>query len=65
MSISASAEHLCWLTREKTFEPTERPDDAVRIAQAIWERMDPEWRELVDEENQEQHRLASLALAHT
>ena len=44
-------------------EPTERLDDAARIAQAIWELMDPEWRELVDEEKREKRRVASLALS--
>ena len=63
MKISATAEHFSWLTREELFEPTERLDDAVRIAQAIAELMDPEWRELVDEEQREKRRIASLALS--
>ena len=63
MKISATAEHFSWLTREELFEPTERLDDAVRIAKAIWELMDPEWRELVDEEQREKRRIASLALS--
>jgi hypothetical protein len=51
------------VTREELFEPTERLDDAVRIAQAIWELMDPEWREPVDEEQREKRKVASLALS--
>jgi hypothetical protein len=63
MKISATAEHFSWLTREELFEPTECLDDSVRIAQAIWKLMDPEWRELVDEEQREKRRVASLALS--
>ena len=63
MNISATAVHFSWLTREELFEPTERLDDAVRIAQAIAQLMDPEWRELVDEEQRENRRIASLALS--
>ena len=63
MKISATAEHFSWLTREELFEPTERLDDAVRIAKAIAQLMDPEWRELVDEEQREKRRIASLALS--
>ena len=63
MKISATAEHVSWLTREELLEPTERLDDAVRIAQAIAQLMDPEWRELVDEEQREKRRIASLVLS--
>jgi hypothetical protein len=63
MKISATAEHFSWLTREELLEPTERLDDALRIAQAIAQLMDPEWRELVDEEQREKRRIASLALS--
>jgi hypothetical protein len=63
MKISAAAGHFSWLTREELFEPTERLDDTVRIAQAIAQLMDPEWRELVDEEQRENRRIASLALS--
>jgi hypothetical protein len=63
MRINATTEHFSWLTREELFEPTERLNDAVHIAQAIWELMDPEWREIVDEEQRERRRTASLALS--
>ena len=63
MKISAAGDDFCWLTREELFEPTERLDDAVRIAHAIAQLMDPEWRELVDEEQREKRRIASLALS--
>jgi hypothetical protein len=65
MKISATAETTFWsLTREELFEPEERLGDAVRIAQAIGQLMDPEWRELVDQEQREKRRIASLGLSN-
>jgi hypothetical protein len=64
MKISARAESISWLlTREEVFEPQERLDDAVRIAQAIGQLVDSEWRELVDQEQREKRRIASLGLS--
>ena len=64
MKISVSAESASWLlTREELFEPEKRFDDAVRIARAIGQLMDPEWRELVDQEQQEKSGIASLGLS--
>jgi hypothetical protein len=40
--------------------PEARLDDAVCIAQAIAQLMDPEWRELVD---QEQHKRKAAPLS--
>lgn len=64
MKISATAETTSWLlTREELFKPEERLDDAVRIAQAIGRLMDPEWREIVDQEQREKRRIASLGIS--
>jgi hypothetical protein len=64
MKISATAESTSWLlTREELFEPEERFDDAIRVAQAIGQLMDPEWRELVDQEQREKRRIDSLGLS--
>jgi hypothetical protein len=66
MKIGATAESFSWLlTREELYEPEERLDDAVRIAQAIAQLMDPEWRELVDQEQREKRGIASLGLSNT
>jgi len=59
-TMNATAESTSWLlTREQT-EPEVRLDDAARIARAIAQLMDPEWREFVDEEQREKRRIASL-----
>jgi hypothetical protein len=39
--------------RTKQIEPDAGLEDAARIAQAIAQRMDPEWREFVDQEQRE------------
>jgi hypothetical protein len=63
MKISATAESISWLlTKEELFAPEERLDDAARVAQAIGQLMDPEWRELVDQEQRKKRRIVSLGV---
>jgi len=62
-SDSVIAENSRLLDTE-LLEPEARIDDAACIAQAIAERMSPEWRKCVDQE-QRKRRLASLSLSET
>jgi hypothetical protein len=48
-SVTMVAENSRGL-RTKPIEPDAGLEDAARIAQAIAQRMDPEWREFVDQE---------------
>jgi hypothetical protein len=48
-SVTVVAENSRGL-RTKPIEPDAGLEDAARIAQAIAQRMDPEWREFVDQE---------------
>ena len=48
-SVTVAAENSRGL-HTKPIEPDAGPEDAARIAQAIAQRMDPEWREFVDQE---------------
>ena len=48
-SVTAVAENSRGL-RTKPIEADADLEDAARIAQAIAQRMDPEWREFVDQE---------------
>jgi hypothetical protein len=48
-SVTVAAENSRAL-RTKPIEPDAGLEDAARIAQAIAQRMDPEWREFVDQE---------------
>jgi hypothetical protein len=52
------------LTKELS-APEESLDDAARIASAIAQLMDPEWREFVDEEQRKKRRIASWSLDHS
>jgi hypothetical protein len=49
-----------WLSSTKLHKPEGRLEDAARIARAIANLMDPEWREFVEREQQER-RTASLS----
>jgi len=60
-TISVTAENSSWLLTGQLFEPEAYLVDAARIAQAIAQRMDPEWREFVDGEQREKRRIASLS----
>jgi hypothetical protein len=60
-TISVTAENSSWLLTGQRFEPEAYLVDAARIAQAIAQLMDPEWREVVDEEQREKRRIASLS----
>ncbi len=48
-SVTVVAENSRGL-RTKPIEPDAGLEDAARIAQAIAQRMDPEWREFLDQE---------------
>jgi len=61
-TMTVTAKNSSRLLTRELVEPAERLDDALRIAQAIAQLMDPEWRELVDEEQREKRRIASPAL---
>jgi hypothetical protein len=51
-SVTLAAENSRGL-RTKQIEPDAGLEDAARIAQAIAQRMDPEWREFIDHEQRE------------
>jgi len=55
LTITEAAESSSRLLSIELLETAARLDDAACIAQAIAQRMDPEWREFVD---QEQRRAA-------
>ena len=52
-----------WLLSSKLPKSEARLDDAESIARAIAQLMDPEWREYVDREQQEQHKRRIVALS--
>lgn len=58
-TMKATAANLSWLLTKDLFEPEESLDDAARIASAIAQLMDPEWREFVNEEQRTKHRTVS------
>ena len=60
MATTVTPENSFWLSSTKLLKPEARLDDATRIAQAIAKLMDPEWREFVEQEQQER-RTASLS----
>ncbi len=49
------------LVETEPFEPEGRIDDAACIAQAIAERMSPEWRKCVDQEQRKRRLALSLS----
>jgi hypothetical protein len=62
LTIAEAAENSSRLLRIELLETAARLDDAACIAQAIAQRMNPEWREFVDQE-QRKRRNASLSLS--
>jgi hypothetical protein len=60
-TITEAAENPSRLLGTELFKPAERLDDAVRVARAIAELMDPEWREFVEQEQRE-HRVRVSSL---
>jgi hypothetical protein len=62
LTITEAAENSSRLLSRELLETAARLDDAACIAQAIAQRMDPEWREFVDQE-QRNRRNASLSLS--
>jgi hypothetical protein len=57
-TITEAAENPSRLLGTKPLEPAARLDDAVCIARAIAKLMDPEWREVVEQE-QRKRRMSS------
>jgi hypothetical protein len=52
-AITGTPENPSWLSSAKLLKPEARLNDATRIARAIAQLMDPEWREFVEREQQE------------
>jgi hypothetical protein len=64
-TMKATAANVSWLLTKVLSAPEESLDDAARIASAIAQLMDPEWREFVDEEQRKKRRIASWSLDHS
>lgn len=54
LTIGAAAENSSRFFSTEMLERETRRDEAACVAQAIAQLMDPEWREFVDQEHQEQ-----------
>jgi hypothetical protein len=50
LTINVTAENSSWLLSTELLEPKTRHEDAACVAQAIAQLMDPEWREVVEQE---------------
>jgi hypothetical protein len=59
MATTVAPGNLSSLLSTELLKPEARLDDATRVARAIAKLMDPEWREFVEQE-QEERRIASL-----
>jgi hypothetical protein len=60
MATTVTPENSFRLSSSKLLKPEARLDDPARIARVIAKLMDPEWREFVEQEQQER-RIASLS----
>lgn len=58
-TMKATAANVPWLLTKELSEPEESLDEAARIASAIAQLMDPEWREFVEEERRTKRGIAS------